>query len=87
MHQPPVLDVGFAVELEDHAVAKFLFVGTERADEIAKPFGQHGDGAVDQIDAGGSFHGLLVDDGTFFHIVRHVGNVHTDFVEIAIALF
>ena len=45
-------------------------------------FGKHGNGAVHEIDARGALHGFLIDDGTFLHVVAHIGYVHAYFVEV-----
>ena len=72
------------VEQEDHAVAELLFVGTQRAHEVAEVLGQHGDGSVDEIDGGGSLLCFLVDDGAFGDVVRDVGDVDAYFVEVVL---
>ena len=69
MGEMPALDVGLVVHLEDDTVGKFLLVGTQRADEVAEALRQHGDGAVDEIDTGGTLHRLTVDDGVLGDIV------------------
>ena len=84
MHQSPFLHVCLFVHVEYHAVGQFLLIGAQRADEVAEPLGQHGDGAVNKIHAGGPFHGFFVDDGAFGHIVRHVGDMHAHFPQTVV---
>ena len=79
-----VLHVRFVVQQEDDRVAELLLVRTQRADEVTQPFGQHGDGAVYQIDTGGSLHSLLVYHGPLRDIVADVGNVHTDLPQLTL---
>ena len=81
MGQVPRLDVGVLVHDEDDAVAQLVLVGPERTDIVAEPLREHGDGAVDQIDARGALLCLAVDDAPLGDVVRHVGNVDTDLVE------
>ena len=71
------------VEQEDDAVAQFLLVGTQRANEIAKVFGQHGNGTIDEIDRGGTLLCLLVDDTALGDVVRNVGYVDADLEQLA----
>ena len=78
--QVPSLDVGILVEHEDDAVAQLVLIGAQRADVVAQPLGQHGDGAVYQIDARGAVVGLLVDGGALADVVAHVCNMHAHLV-------
>ena len=71
--------VGLLVHLENDAEAEFFLVGTQRADEVAKAFGQHGHGAIDKIDARGALLGFAVDDAAFEHVVGYVGDVDAHF--------
>ena len=45
--------------------------------------GEHGYGAVDEVDAGGTFLGLAVDDVALLHVVAHVGDVYADLPAVA----
>ena len=74
-----VVDVGLVVNLEDYAEGQFLLVGTQRADVVAEFLGQHGDGAVDEVDRGATVQGLAVDGRAFLHVVRHVSDMHAHF--------
>ena len=80
MGEVPGLDIGLVVHLEDDAVTEFLLIGTEGADEVTEALGEHGDGAIDEIDARGTVIGFLVDRGAFAHIVGDVGDMHTHFI-------
>ena len=73
------LHLCLGIHLHDDRVGEFVLVGSQRADVVAQFLGQHGDGAVHQIDRGGTLVSLLVDDGAWGDIVAHVGDVHTDF--------
>ena len=81
MSQVPVVDVGFFIQNEDDAVTELLLVGAQRTDVVAEPLRQHGNGAVDEIDAG-TLLGLLVDDAALGDVVRHVGDMYTDLPQI-----
>ena len=84
VNQVPALHAGLAVHLEDGAVGQLLLAGAQRADEVAEPLGQHGDGAVDKVDAGGAPGRLAVDDGAFGDIVGHVGDVNAHLPQAAV---
>ena len=77
--QVPVEHFALRVHREDGGIGEFLLVGAERADEVAESLGQHGDGAIHEVDAGGPFLRFAVDDVALFHIVAHVGNVNAHF--------
>ena len=79
VRQVPVEHFAFGVHRENGGIGELLLIGAERADEVAEPFGQHGDGAIHEIDAGGPFLRLAVNDVALFHIVAHVGNVNAHF--------
>ena len=73
------LHLGLGIHLHDYRVSEFVLVGSQRADIVAQFLGQHGNGAVHQINRGGAFVSLLVDDGARCNIVAYVSNVDTDF--------
>ena len=75
--QVPVLYLALVVDVEYGRVSQFLLIGSQRAYKVAQALGQHGYGAVDEVDTGGTLHGLLVNDVALLHIVRHISNVHT----------
>lgn len=77
--QVPRKHFALFVHAENGRISQFFLVGAERTDKVAQAFGQHGNGAVNQVNARGAAFSLLVDDVAFLHIVRHVGNVYTDF--------
>ena len=83
MHNAIVLYVSVLVQGKDDAVAELLLVGTQRADEVAEALGQHRDGAIDEIDAGGTLDDFLVDDRALLHIVADISYMDTYFVELA----
>ena len=72
------LDLGIGGHLEDDRVGELVLVGTQRADVVAQPLGQHRDGAVHQIDRRGTLAGLAVDDGVGGDIVGHIGDVYAN---------
>ena len=84
MGQVPFLHVGLVVHLEDNAVTEFFLIRTERTDEVTEALGQHGDGAVDEVDTRGTVVGLLIDGGALFYIVAHVGDMNTNFPQFTI---
>ena len=71
--------LGLGIHLHDDRVGEFVLMGSQRADVVAQLLGQHGDGAVHQIDRCSALIGLLVDDGAGSDIVAHVGDMDTDF--------
>ena len=76
---PFIINLGLFVHLENDTESQFLLVGTQRTDVVAKFLGQHGDGAVDKINARAAVESFLVDGGAFLHIIRHVGDMDTYF--------
>ena len=70
---------GFVVHLEDDGERQFLLIGPERTELVAEVFRQHRNGSVHQINRCGTLLSLFVDDGTFLHIVAHIGDVYTHF--------
>ena len=80
--QLPALHFRLFVETENHAVGEFVLIGAQRANEITKPFGQHGNGAVYQIDAGGALERFTVYNAVFLHIMAHIGNVNAHFPQV-----
>ena len=86
MYQSPALHLRLIVHLKHRAEAQLVLVGPQRADVVAEALGQHGDGTVYEIDAGGPFLRLLVDDGALLHIVRHIGYVHAHLPEAVVEL-
>ena len=80
VRQVPRLDVGIVVHDENDAVAQLLLIGAQRADEVTEVLGQHGNGAVNEIDARGALLGFLVDDAALLDVVAHVGNVDSNLI-------
>ena len=67
--QVPVLHLGLGIEVEDDAVGELLLVGAQGADVVAQPLGQHGDGAVHEIDARAALECFAVDDAALGNVV------------------
>ena len=86
MCQMPMLDICLVVELEDHTIAQFLLVWSQRANEVTKTLRQHWDGAIHEIDTRSTSIGLLVDDRAFLHIMRDIGNMHAHFPQTTLQL-
>ena len=86
MRQMPMLDICLVVELEDHTIAQFLLVWSQRANEVTKTLRQHWDGAIHEIDTRSTSIGLLVDDRAFLHIMRDIGNMHAHFPQTTLQL-
>ena len=76
--EPLVQQVEVLVEREDGREAEARLVGTQRAELVREPLGQHGYRAVDQIDRRAALDRLVVDHGVGAHVVGHVGDVHAD---------
>ena len=86
VHDAVCLHVSLLVEVEDHGERQLLLVGAERADEVAETFWEHRYGAVDEVDARGTLHRLLVYHGAFGDVVRHIGDVHAHLPESVLQL-
>jgi hypothetical protein len=84
MGEVPRLDIGFVVHLENDTVTEFLLIGTEGADEVTETLGEHGDGAIDEVDARGTVIGFLIDRGAFTHIVGDIGNMDAYFPKLGV---
>ena len=69
------------VQLEYTAVGVLIFIGAERTEEVAQSLRKHRDGSVDEIDAGSTLVGLVIDDTAGLYIVTHVGDMYTHLVE------
>ena len=75
---PGVIDFSFVIHLHDNREAEFFLVLTEGADFVAEFLGEHGDGAVDEVDGGSALIGFAVDGAAGFHIIGNVGNMHAN---------
>ena len=80
VREAPAAHFGSLVDLEDDAVGEFVLVGTEGADLIAEALGHHGDGAVDEVDAGAALDGFLVDDGALGDVVGDIGDMDANLI-------
>ena len=86
MYNAICLHVRLLVEVEDYGERQLLLIRSERADEVAETFGEHRYGAVDEVDARGALHSLLVYHGAFCDVVRHVGDVNAHLPESVLEL-
>jgi len=68
----------FGVQTNESGVGKALFVGAEGAEAVRKAGREHRDDAIDEVDAVGSFAGLVIQFGSGFDVVRNVGDVDAD---------
>ena len=68
-----------AVQLENGRETELLLVRPQGAKLIAQPLGEHRDGAIHQIDGGGSIESLAIDQALGLDIMRHVSNVYAHF--------
>ena len=71
--------------LAGHGQAVFPCV--QAANTVRKPFGQHGQHPVYQVDAGATFPGLFIEDSVFFHIIADISDVYAQQKFIVIQLF
>ena len=69
------------VKSEDDAVAQLVLIRAQRTQLVAEALGQHGYGAVNEIDTGGALFGFAVHDVMLLDVVGHIGNVHSHLVE------
>ena len=65
----PRQDVALVVHGEYGRKRELVFVRAERTDVVAEAFGEHGDGAVDEVNACGALLGFAVDDIAFFDVM------------------
>jgi hypothetical protein len=76
----------FGVQTNESGVGEALFVGAEGAETVRKAGREHGDDAVDEVNAVGAFAGLVIQFGSGFDVVRDVGDVDTD-LHVAVGKF
>ena len=76
----------FGIEANKGGIGEALFIGTEGAEAIRKAGREHGDDAVDEVNAVGAFAGLVIQFGSGFDVVGHVGDVDTD-LHVAVGKF
>ena len=84
MYDARVLYFSLVRHFEDGGISQFLFIGTQGADEVAQPFGQHRNGAVYEINGCRPFLRFFIDDAAFRYIMCHVGNVHAHFPQVVL---
>ena len=68
--------MGLVVHLKHGRESQLLLVGPKRTYVVTQLLGQHGDGAVHQIDGSAPVVSLFVDGRSRRHVIRHVGDVH-----------
>jgi hypothetical protein len=68
----------FGIEANEGGVGEALFIGAEGAEAIREAGREHGDDAVDKVDAVGAFAGLMIQSRAGFHIMGNVGDVDAD---------
>ena len=73
-------DTPLEIYVYNDGMGKFLLVWTQGTEEVAQTFRQHGDGAIDKIDTGGSLACFAIDGITFMDVVGDIGNVDAYFV-------
>ena len=78
--EPLFFYVGIGIELEEDGEGEPVFVGTEGAEVVAEPFREHGDGAVNEVDAGAAEVGFVVDGRAGTDEMGDVGDVDAHFV-------
>ena len=64
------------VELHDATEHEAVFIGAQAADVCRKLLGQHGDGAIGEIDAGAADAGFKVEGGAGADVLGHIGDVN-----------
>jgi hypothetical protein len=70
--------VSGGIEIHDGAHDQALFAGIERADAVGERFGEHGNGAVDEIDGIAAEAGFAIERRFGMNIVSDVGNVNLE---------
>jgi hypothetical protein len=76
----------FGIEANEGGVGEALFIGAEGAETVRKTGREHGDDAVDEVNAIGAFAGLVIQFGSGFDVVGDVGDVDTD-LHVAVGKF
>ena len=82
--EPGVFDVCILVEREDGRDGETIFIRLEGAKVVREDFGEHRDGAVDQVHACRAFDSFFVERGAGPHEKRDIGNVYAHFDEAAV---
>ena len=60
---------------DDDGETQFVLSRAEGTDTVRQFFGQHGDGAVDQVNRGGPFVGFFIEPGMFADVMGDIGDV------------
>jgi hypothetical protein len=66
------------IQTNEGGVGEALFIGAEGAEAIREAGREHGNDAVDKVDAVGAFAGLVIQFGSGFDVVGDVGDVDAD---------
>ena len=66
------------VEVHEHAHDQAIFAGLQRAHAIGKRFGEHGDGAIGEIDGSATEARLVVERAGRVHVMRDISDVHLE---------
>ena len=70
------LAMPFGVEVHEDAHSQAVLIRLEAAQLAGEPFGEHGVGAVGEVDRSAALQRLLVDDAVQFDVVADVGDVN-----------
>ena len=87
MNNAVSLDICLVIKIENDAISQLIFVGAERTNEVTKPFGEHRNRSIYEVNTCGSLHSFTVNDTAFLDIMAHVGNVNTHLPQPFIELF
>ena len=77
MHDAICPHVGIFIHVEDDTIGQLLFIGAQRADKIAQPFGKHRNSAIHQVNTRGTLLRFLVYHTSFRDIIAYVSDMDT----------
>ncbi len=77
--EPLTQHLCFVVYFKNGRESQLIFIRAQGANTVREFFGQHGNHAVHEIDGGCSFVRFGIQYRVGFHVIRHIGNVHTHF--------
>lgn len=75
-----------SVKRNQRAERVFVGVAVERADPVRQLFGQHRHDAVREINRGPALKRLAVKRSAWLYIMRNIGDMHTEYIPVAVAL-
>ena len=81
------LDAAGGVELDEATEDQAVFRGAEAANAGGELVGEHGNGAIGEVDAGSAKASLEVEVGRRAHVFRDVGDVDLELVAGAVGVF